>query len=821
MRDWVYAVRTLRRAPGFAVAAVLTLALGIGINTAVFSAAYAVFLKALPYPDADRMVLVSGTHPGGSFATIRYSDYEAMERHVPALDALSAFQFDNGTLLLLGNAAEPAMVRGNFVTPSHLQLQGARAALGRTFTTEENAAGGNHAVALLSHAAWQLHFGGDPAVCGRVIHLNRQPVTIIGVLPAGFRDVAGSGSTAPDVWLPARSLGPLLSGIGPVQSRGYSGIGRLREGATLAQARAEIRALSQELQRANPATQRNFGHDAWPLREALGGGLRRPSLVLTVAAVFLLAIACANIAALFLVNLAARRREFAVRAALGATPARLLRQLLVECVALAACGGALGALLAVWLVRAFSVWIGSGLPAFVQLEVNAPVLIFCVGLLAGAAVLFGLVPALVGTRVNPREAIQQSRASTAANVARLRVVFVSGQIALCAVLLLGAGLLLKSQQQLSGAGLGYDTENLLTFRMNLGARYATQPERAQFTRDLLERFAAIRGVASAAQIGPSTLGNVSWISLMVPEGKQGDDPLAQMPLQTLEVSPGTLRALGIPLLRGRDISWDDTAEKPLVAVVSQGLAQAFWPGQDAVGKRFRSFYGGEAPWVTVIGVAADARHRQRFSLADAAGGHAPAGLGAQRDYYRPYAQSRSERVAFAVRVTTRSLPEIERRIRDAVRGADPNLAVYDIAFVDERLRRQDALPAAIAALMGLFAFFALLLASTGLYGALAYATSQRTKEIGIRMALGAERGAVLALVARQGFVPIMVGATAGIVGAAALGRAMQSFLFGVNATDWRVFAAVCAVLAATCTLAVVAPARRAARIDPAITLRAE
>lgn len=820
MRDWVYAVRTLRRAPGFAVAAVLTLALGIGMNTAIFSAAYAVLLKRLPYPDAERLVLVSGTHPGGSFATIRYSDYEAIQKHVTSLEAISAFQSSNGTLLLLGDAAEPVMVRANFATPSHLKMQGARAALGRTFREDENELQGNSAVAILSYAAWQLHFGGDRTVCGRVIRLNRQQVTIIGVLAADFRDVAGFGESAPDVWLPARALMPLLSGVSVIQSRGYSGIARLREGATLERVRAELLALSEELRRANPATQGNFGLDVWPLREALNGDLSRPALVLTLGAVFLLAIACANIASLFLVHLAARRREFAVRAALGASAARLVRESLAECVLVALGGGALGALGAVWLVKAFKLWLGSALPAAVQLEVSAPVLLFCVTLLAGATLVFGLAPAVEGARVNPREALQQGRGITSGRIARLRSAFVGAQIALCVTLLLGAGLLLKSQQQLMATGLGYDSENLLTFRMNLGARYVTQPERVQFVRLLLERLAALPGVESASQIGPSPLGNVSWISLMVPEGRPSDDPLSQLALQTLEVAPGTLRALGIPLLRGRDLGWDDTAEKPRVAVVSQSLADAFWPGQDPVGKRFRSFVGG-AEWVTVVGVAADARHRQRFSLSDAAGGHAPAGLGPQRDYYRPYAQSLSDRVAFALRMRVRSLPEIDRRIRDAVRTADPSLAVYDIGFLEDRLRRQDAMPGAIAALMMLFAAFALILAASGLYGALAHATSQRAKEIGLRMALGAPRRAVIALVARQGAWVLAAGGTAGLVGAMALGRMMQSFLFGVNAADWRVFAAVCAVLAVTCTLAVIVPARRAARIDPAITLRAE
>lgn len=817
MRDLIHAVRSLRRAPAFAAVAILTLALGIGINTAVFSAAYAVFLRALAYPDADRLAHVHGTHPGGNFATFRYSDYEAIQRHVRALDAVSAYQSNNGTLLLLGDAAEPAMLRGNFVTPSHLELHGARPALGRIFRADENAPGGGSAVALLSHAAWHQHFGGDAQILGRVVQLNRQPTTVIGVLPANFRDVAESGA-APDVWLPAQGLTTLLGPGFLVQRRGFSGIGRLRKGATVEQARAELRALSVELQRANPQTQRSFGIDAAPLGEALHSALRKPALVLSLAAELLLAIACANIAALFLVHLAARRREFAVRTALGATPARLLRQLLAQCAVLAALGGALGALLAVWLVRGISAWIGGRRPAFVELEVNGAVLLFCAVLLMGATLLFGLLPALAGIRVDVREAVQQARGIAGGRTALMRSVFVGAQVALCAVLLAGAGLLLKSQQQLSGKRVGYDTENLLTFRMNLGARHENQPARTEFIRGLLPRLAALPGVESAAQVGPTPLGNVSWISLMVPEGRQGDDPLAQLSLQTLEVSPGALQALGIPLLRGRDISWDDTSEKPRVAVVSQSLAESFWPGQDALGKRFRSFIG-DSEWTTVVGVAADARHRERFSLADAAVGEAPAGMGPQRDYYRPYAQSQTDRVAFAVRLRSRGLPEMAQRIRDAVRAADAQLPIHDVTFVEDRRREQDQLPAAITALMTLFAGFALLLASTGLYGALAYATSQRTKEIGIRMALGARRSAVLALVARQGLLFLVMGAAAGLGGAVALGRVMRSFLFGVSATDTQTFVVVFAVLAGVAILATILPARRAARIDPAAALR--
>jgi len=819
--DLRFGARVLLRSPGFAAAVVVTLALGIGANTAVFSAVRSVLLRSLPYPNADRLMFVSRAYPGfpqggGNFSYPAFADIARMNR---SFDVFAAYQAYGA--LAYSEGPEPARVTVNYVTPSYLRLLGLRPALGRTFLTEEDRYQDADPVLIVSRDFWQRQLDGRD-ILGRKLVLNRRPFTVVGIAPAEFRDAPAEQELGEpiDAWIPLGLAHHLLGQFGPGDRAGaiFWGIGRRRAGVTAEQAQADVAGIGERLGRMYPKTDRGFGLVARPLRDQLVGSLYAPVRLLAAGAAFILLIGCANAANLQLARLLARQTEFAVRLAHGATKRRLVAQVMVESLLLAFTAGGLGLLLAFWSVAALRRWVEGGLPPVIHFSLDGPVLFASFLLTLAAGLLFGLLPAAFGSRVSLREGLaragRQGGPSGRRSAARVLVAF---EVGLAAVLLSGAGLLVKSLHELTSADLGFRTRNLLTLRLDLRSeRYAQEEARARFGAELTRQLERLPGVESATLWGPSMLGRATWVLEAVREGA-AEDPSNIVMSWRHSVNPGALRNLGIRLTRGREFTEADDARAPFVAIVSESTARAQWPEQDPIGKRFRTM---RLPgWFTVVGVAADARHRQRIDLTDAAMGIPPSGIGPQRDVYLPYAQRPNAALVVAVRTKGDPTPAA-KALRSTVRRMDPALPVYDVAQLEDRLARQEEGSRVLAILAGAYAVVALFLAALGLYGVLAHSVERRTQEIGIRRALGAPPRQVLGLVMKEGLGLTVFGILAGLAGSLLLTRTIASLLFGVAATDPGVFAGISLLLLSVAAAACFLPARRATRVDPMIALRA-
>ncbi len=821
--DLRFGLRLIARSPSLAAAVALTLGLGIGANTAVWSAVDSVLLSRLPYPDADRLVFVSRAYPGfpqggGNFS---YPAVVDIARENRSFDAFAAYQA-YGALALTGGP-EPLRVTVNYATPNYFELLGLRPRLGRTFRREEDWYEDADSVVLLSHAFWLRQFGGARDTLGRKILLNGLPYTVVGIAPPEFRDAPAEQEFGQpvDAWLPLGLAHRVLGQFGPGDRSGAIlwGIGRRRTGVSIEEARADIAAIGERLARTYPETDRGFGLVARPLKDQLLGELYVPVRILAAGAAIILLIGCGNAANLLLARLLGRRRELAVRVAHGATRRRLLSQVVLESVLLAALGGMVGLVLAVGSVAAIRRWVAPGLPSIVGFRVDRWTLLVSLLLTVSAGVAVGFACALAGSRVRlradlntgVREAGSRGRRSAARAL-------VAVEVGLALVLMAGAGLLAKSLHNLTSADLGFRPAGLLTMRIDLrGERYAGEGARARFGREIVEALEGGAGVESATLWGPSMLGRATWVIETLPEGAPRDDPKSVVMSFRHSVNPGGLANLGIPLRSGRDFAWSDDARAPAVAIVSGSTARAMWPGEDPVGKRFSSLRHGSG--ITVVGVARDARHRQRLDLLDAAMGIPPSGLGPQRDIYLPYLQRPNPALVLAVRTSDPGLAL--QSVRSAVSRRDGELPVYDAALVEERLARQDRGSRVLAILASAYAGVALTLAAIGLYGVLSHAVAQRTREIGIRRALGARPGIVVRQVVRDGLSMALVGCAAGLAAALLTTRVLGSLLFGVAATDPEVLVAISAVLLAVAAAACGAPARRATRVDPLVALRAE
>ena len=823
--DLRFALRRLAKSPRFGAVVVITLAVGIAANTIIFSVAGSVFFRSLPYPDGDRLAYVSRAFPGfpqggGQFS---YPAYHDMLELNTSFDVLAAFQGYGA--LALTDRPEPVRVAVNYCTPTYLTLLGATTSHGRLIRAEEDRYGDGDAVVVLSYQFWQRQLGGDPNIVGRTIHLNERPFTVVGVTAAGFRDALDEQehNELTDAWMPLGMAQAMTGFSGPADRSGgiLWAVGRLKPGVTFAHAREDFAAIADRLAKTYPATDSGFGLVVRPLKDQLIGVFYTPARILLTASAFLLLIGCANVANLLLARLLARQRELAVRAALGASARRIARHLLIENFALTACAGALGLLLAVWGMNAFRSWSAAHLPPVIHLDTSAWVLAASVAVSLITGILFGLAPALLGARVNLRDSLSQG-GRQGAGLARRRgqKILVAVEVGLAIVVLVAAGLLVQSFRKLQSTPLGFDTSNLLTFRAELrSARYTDPAARARFTRALVEKLQPLPGVDSATLWGPSMLGRATWVYIAYAEGSREDDTSARLMMGRASVNPGALPNLGIPILRGRDLTWQDDWDSPHVAVISESVAAKLWPGQDALGKRMRSTYG-QTEWITVVGIARDTRHAQRFDLNDATVGIAPLGLGPQYNIYFPYAQRPNAGITLAVRASS-DPKSVATEIKQAVLSLDPELPVFDLAMLDDRLEGQIAPLRTMAALTAAYAGVALFLAAFGLFAVLAHDVSQRLHEMGVRMALGAQPHNVLALVLREGLLLTSVGIVAGVLLASAVTRAMKNLLFGVDSTDPYVFLSIAALLLCVAALACSVPARRAMRLDPVVVLRGE
>ena len=803
-QDTRYALRTMRKKPAFAVTAVLTLALAIGGNTAMFTIIRAVLLKPLPYSDPDQLARISGGATPTRFAEMKAGAHSFIE-----LAACSGI----GNITLSSGSGEPEVLKGTRVSAGFLRIPGVEPILGRSFRPEEDSPGGAP-VALISEELWQRRFAGDPQIVGKTANLSATPYTIIGVLPPHFRfpfrDL--------DVWMTAPAEEPLI----PPKSRALSPFltifSRLKPGVTFAQANAEMQVLRRQYAMAHPTmldAKPKTPAELTALKDDLVANVRSMLWMLFGAVGFVLLIACGNVASLLLARATFRSREFAVRSALGAARTRLIGQLLVESLLLSFSGGVLGALLAAWSLRAIPHITVFQLPRAGEIQMDWMVLAFAAALSITTGVIFGLAPSLGASRPDLIETLRASGEAASKGVPRrilagvnVRGLLVVGQIALSIVLLIGSALLMQSIARMRQVDLGFNSSNLLTMRVSLPPlRYDTDQKRSSFFHDLVQRVGLLPGVrgATAALFLPM----MGYAGTPVQDAAKPALKLNERPIATImSVTPGYFRTLEIPVKRGREFAERDRVDAQRVAVIDEALARRFWPdyphGRDPIGQRI--LVGGvNLKPAEIVGIVANVHMSIEKSLWP-------------ETVYVAFAQNPQPFAMLATRTLGDPL-RFTRAVREQVLALDRDQPAADVRTMDELVEGQVGQRRLLMALLGSFAAVAVLLALIGMYGVIAYSVAQRTQEVGIRRALGAQQSDILRLVMGQGLFLTLAGTAFGLGGAFALTRLMQTLLFNVSATDPATFVGIALFFLAVALAASYIPARRAARIDPMTALR--
>jgi putative ABC transport system permease protein len=792
----------LRRNPGFTAVAAVTLALGIGASTAVFSVCESVLLRQPAFVAAERLVMVwlddhEHGFPRDEMSWPRFEDTRRL-----AASLAGAAAFERQSFILSGGGEEPEQLRGVAASAELFSVLGARAALGRTLAPGEDVPGRDR-VAVLSHGLWVRRFGADPGILGRRLQINAQPFVAIGVMPASF----AFPDRRQELWVP---LAPEPTRRANRSSIWLSVVARLRRGTTLAQATAELDALNRRLGEQYPATDRRAGTLLVTLRDQAAEPLRRGLLLLAAAVLGVLLVACANVAALQLARAVTREREVAARLALGAGPGRLVRQLLAESLTLSVLGGALGLLLAAWGVRGLPALAPAELEPLAAVRLDARAALFALAACSAAGLAAGLYPALRLVRHDLLAGLRQRTASAAPGSHRLRQALVAAQLGLAVVLLTGSGLLIHGLLRLAGMNLGFQAGHLLTARVTLpAARYPEGAAREQFFARLAERLRAdprVRAVGAIESLLLDQLPNAAGSFTLA--GRPADTATVDEPLTRDAILPGTLRALGLPLLHGRDFSTADGPGAPPVVIVNAAMAKRFWPAGNAVGQRLVfGHHAGASPWLTVVGVVADSRR--------AAPGSPP-----WLESFQPEAQF--PRRSLMVLLRTRGDPlALAATLRGEVHRLDPDQPVAWTSTAERLLADRLAPQRFDATLLALFAVAALAMAAVGLYGVMSYLVTLRTQEVGLRMALGARRADVLGLIAGRAAALAAAGAAGGILASLALARAMAGLLYGLGPLDPAAFTLAPLLLAAAVAAAAAVPAWRATRIDPMRALRSE
>ncbi|HWT02796.1 MAG TPA: ABC transporter permease [Pyrinomonadaceae bacterium] len=805
-QDVRYGFRMLTKRPGFTVVAVISLALGIGANTAIFSVVNATLLKSLPYKDPESIVLVWGSMAaeGRNRTQVSATDVDDWRHQNGVFEDVTTY--GNWSATLLGRG-EPERIPGTQVGDGYFQIMGGTPLLGRVFSPEEQQEGKDFVV-VLGHGLWQRRFGGDPAIVGQQVNLSGKPYTVVGVMPADFRP------------LPVSLVDPQGQFYRPVaephdeaerSSRHLRAIARLKPGVTLAAAQSEMNVIAKRLAQEHPESNSDYEVRLNTLSEDTVGGLRPTLLTLFGAVVFVLLIACANVGNLLLARSAARKKEIAVRAALGAGRVRLVRQLLTESVLLSLAGGALGLLLALWgtsLIESLGSQV-TPLLSGVQIDANVLAFTLTISLLSGAV--FGLAPAMQLSRPDLNEALKEGGRSGGASGSRsvLRSALVVAEVAMALVLLTGAGLLIKSTLRLRDVNPGFNAENLLTMNIALpSSKYPDKQSWVAFYERVLRGIESVPGVHSAGVTSVLPLSSNFDGRALAVEGQprpRGEELSVDLYIAT----PGYLRAMEIPLVKGRALDDHDTENGQMAALVNETMARQLWPGQDPLGKRVK-FPGSEKnpqPWRTVVGVVRDVKQygldkEDRMQL------------------YLPEAQFAAPYMTLVVR--TSSDPQgMVAAVKNEILAVDKDQAAYNVATMEQLLSDSISLRKFSMLLLLILAALALTLAAVGVYGVMAYSVAQRTHEIGIRVALGAQTRDVFRLVLMHGMAQAVAGIVIGLAGAFALTRLMSSLLFGVSATDPLTFAGVSLLLASVALLACYVPARRATKVDPMVALRYE
>ncbi|HEX6598287.1 MAG TPA: ABC transporter permease [Gemmatimonadaceae bacterium] len=800
LADLKYAWRTIRRSPGFALAVVLTLALGIGANSAIFSVVHGVLLRPLPYGQPNQLVRIYGRYPEFGRTGTSLPDFQDWRAQSHSFEQMAARY--NAAFVLTGEG-EPERVIADRVTANFLTTFGVRPLVGRSFLPEEEQVGGDDRVVILDYGYWQRRFAGDERIVGRQIQLSGQPYQVVGIAPKNFRierDV--------DLYAPARADTTL-----PRRAEFMDVYARLKPGVSVQQADADVAAVNRHLAEEYPRTNATIRSEVIGLQDDLVSGVRPALLAFMGAVALVLLIACANVANLLLARAATRDREVAVRVALGAGRGRLMRQLLTESVVLALIGGALGLAMATWAVAAVRSTDVQFIPRQAEIAIDGTIVAFTIVLSVVTGLLFGLAPALRLSRGSLHATLREgARGATGGSLARVRGALVLGEVAVALMLLVGAGLLIRSFDKLTKVDLGFDPSNVLTYSVTFpSAKFRDRDQAGPLYTSLLERARTLPGVQQAALSADLPMDGAGYLSFDI-EGRPSRPArpgAAPEDMQPFAVSPDYFATMHIPLKRGRLITAEDRAGATRVAVISEEAVRRFFSdGRDPIGSRIT--FGNPADssgWMTIVGVV---------------GNIAQEGVTA-----KPYAQlyqsidQSPTRVVHVLLRTDRDPLLLASSVRGTVRSVDPDLLVNDIQTLENRVSQNIARPRLSVLLLGAFSVIALLLAAIGIYGVMAYTVAQRTREIGVRMALGADPHEVKQLVVRQGMRPALVGVVVGLVAAFAATRLIASLLYGVSAVDPVTFVLVPLFLIAVALLATYLPARRATRVPPTVALQTE
>lgn len=814
-RDLRYSVRMLKKSPSFTLIAVITLALGIGATTAIFSVVYSVLLRPLDYQDPQQIMTLLNKGRG----PVSPANFLDIKTNSQSFERMAAAEAWGGTLV---SNDKPEAISGLRMGEGLFELLGVAPLLGRSLQAEDFQPGKDQ-VLVLSHKLWQRGFGGDPSVVGRPLTLSGENFTVVGVMPQDFQ-FPPFWSTRAEMWSPL-DLRDRATSRGGNSLRVFA---RLKPGVSLTQAQAETDAINAQLARAYPDENAGINIQVDPLNEKVVGNVRPALLVLLGAVGFVLLIACANVACLLLARAATRQKEIAVRVALGASRRRILRQLLTESLLLSLCGAGVGILLAVWGVDLLTTLLAGNtnsfnvrLPRLSEIKVNAVTIVFTLAVSLLTGVLFGLAPALGSSKPDLNQVLKESGRGTTGGRRRLRETLVVAELSLALVMLIGAGLLMNSFLKLQAVDPGFTPRNVLTLTTSVaGNAEYVGPAREAFYKQLMDRLTALPGVESASAINHLPLAGDTWGIGLIIEGR----PLPQ-PGQGIEATfrvsrPRYFSTMGISLLAGRDFTDRDATDAPGVVIINETLARRHWPDENPIGKRLTlddpRNNSQTAQWLTVVGVVKDVKQESWTG--------APS-----NEIYLPFQQSRGFFTSTAGRYTSMTIvvrTTVEPRslaaaAQETVRALDRNIPVSNVVSMEQVIA--DALwqPRFNLQLIGLFAGVALVLAAVGLYGVMSYSVTQRTHEVGLRMALGAQPLDVIRLMLIQGMKLTLVGVALGLSASAALTRLMTTLLFGVSATDARTFVVVALILVSVALLACFVPARRATKVDPMTALRYE